>query len=107
MELIHKHINKLKQLCEVYNVAQLYVFGSVLSYNFKAESDIDFLVNFSGVSLVYYFDNYMDFKDSLENLFSRKIDLVEIQTLKNLILKRSIFRNKVIIYGREDSKMAV
>jgi len=54
-----------------------------------------------------YFDNYMDLKENLENLFSRKVDLVEIQTLKNPILKRSINRDKVIIYGRENTKMAV
>ena len=107
MELINKHINKLKQLCEGFNVAQLYVFGSVLSNNFTPESDIDFLVKFSGVPLVDYFDNYMDLKESLETLFSRKIDLVKIQSLKNPILKRSIYRNKVIVYGRENSKMAI
>ncbi len=49
----------------------------------------------------------MDFKEELEGLFSRNVDLVEIQTIKNPILKRSIDRNKKILYGRKDSKMAV
>ncbi len=79
----------------------------MLSDRFRQDSDIDFLVLFSGVEPLEYFDNYMDFKEELEGLFSRNVDLVEIQTIKNPILKRSIDRNKKILYGRKDSKMAV
>lgn len=107
MKVIQGHIDDIKKLCEKHHVAELYVFGSVLSDNFKPESDIDFLVKFANVDPMEYFDNYMDFKENLEKLFSRTVDLLEVQSLKNPILKRSIDRNKVILYGREDSKMAV
>lgn len=107
MKIIQEHINELKSLCDKYHIAELYVFGSILTDNFTPESDIDFLVKFSDVEPLEYFDNYMDFKEKLEQLFSRMVDLVEIQTLKNPILKRSIDRNKMILYGREDSKVAV
>lgn len=85
----------------------MYAFGSVLNDNFSSHSDIDFLVTFSGVNPLEYFDNFMDFKEALENLFSRKIDLVETQTLKNPILKQSINRSKVLLYGRKNTEMAV
>jgi hypothetical protein len=49
----------------------------------------------------------MDFKADLEKLFSRKIDLVEVQAIKNPILKQSIDRDKINLYGREDTKVAV
>lgn len=107
MKVIQEHIKELRNLCRKHNVSEMFVFGSVLTKDFKPDSDIDFLVRFSGVEPRDYFDNYMDFKESLELLLSRSIDLVEIQTLKNPILKRSIDRNKKIVYGREDSKMAV
>ncbi len=107
MNLIHDHINEIKKLCNRYHVAELYVYGSILSDRFSQDSDIDFLVRFSGVAPLEYFDNYMDFKEKLEDVFSRNVDLVEIQTIKNPILKRSIDRNKKILYGRKDSKMAV
>lgn len=107
MKLIQKHLQEIKMLCDKYFVAELYVFGSVLTENFKPKSDIDFLVRFSGVNPSEYFDNYMDLKDSFEKLFSRKVDLVEIQTLKNPVLIQSIERNKTILYERKDSKMAV
>ncbi len=107
MKIIQKNTSSITELCVRYHVAELYVFGSVLTERFKKDSDIDFLVRFSFTNQMEYFDNYMDFKEGLEKIFSRKVDLVEIQTLKNPILKRSINRDKVIIYGRENTKMAV
>jgi uncharacterized protein len=107
MKIIKKHINELISLCEKYHVAELYVFGSVVSKKLTKDSDIDFLVRFSGVEPLDYFDNYMDFKGKLENLFSRKVDLLEIQTIKNPVLKQVVDRNKIKIYGREDTKLAV
>jgi len=107
MELIYKHIDKLKKLCDKFHVEELYVFGSMVSGKYTKISDIDFLVLFSGVNPIDYFDNYIDFKTNLEELYSRGIDLVEIQTIKNPILKKSIDRDKIKLYGREDSKMAV
>ena len=107
MNLINQHIAELKGLCIKHKVDELYVFGSILTDFFEDKSDIDFLVKFGDVDLYDYFDNYMDFKESLENLFKREIDLLEIQTLKNPILKRSINKNKSKIYGRADSKMVV
>ena len=107
MKLINKHISELKSLCDRFHVEELYVFGSMANGNFTKISDIDFLVLFSGVNPIDYFDNYMDFKAILENLYSRKVDLVEIQTIKNPILKKSIDRDKIRLYGREDSKMVV
>lgn len=107
METIEKHKEELKKLCEKYHVAELYLFGSFARGETSELSDIDFLVRFSGVTPSEYFDNYMDYKESLGELFSRDIDLVEIQTIKNPVLKKSINRNKIKLYGREDSKMAV
>lgn len=46
LKRIKKHINKLKQLCELHKVKNLFVFGSVLTDDFNEESDIDFIVEF-------------------------------------------------------------
>ncbi len=107
MELIKRHLGEIKKLCEAHYVKELYVFGSVLNDTFNKNSDVDFLVQFSNVDPLEYFDNYMDLKEKLEKLLSRKIDLVEKQTLKNPILKRSVDRNKVLLYGRKDTKITI
>ena len=92
-------MDALKKLCEQHYVARLSVFGSVLTQKYNENSDIDFLVQFSGVDQNNYFDNFLDFKESLESLLGRNVDLLEEQTLKNPILIRSIERNKKLLYG--------
>ena len=107
MQLINEHKDALIKLCKKHEVKELYVFGSAITNKFKESSDIDFLVRFGEVDLPDYFDNYMDFKGSLIELFKREVDLVEVQTVKNPILKRAIDRHKTLIYERKDPEMAV
>lgn len=99
MGIVDRNIEDLKRLCTMYNVEKMYLFGSVLNSNFNKESDIDLLVKFKSIELSKYFDNYMDFKENLEKLFGREVDLVEEQTLRNPVLINSINKSKVLIYG--------
>ncbi|RLD53234.1 MAG: hypothetical protein DRJ05_16750 [Bacteroidetes bacterium] len=99
MDLIESNKDSLKQLCVRYNVAQLYVFGSVTGTEFRGDSDIDFLVKFVSLDLKEYADNYFDFKFSLEDIFNRKIDLLEDKAIKNPYLRESIDMSKKLIYG--------
>ena len=97
--LIDNHIESLKRLCNIYNVDKMYLFGSALTSNFTEKSDIDFLVKFKPIELSQYFENYIDFKQNLQSLFGREVDLLEEQTLRNPILIKSINRSKELIYG--------
>ena len=98
MTILDKNIDKIKALCDKHKVTRLFVFGSVLTDNFNKSSDIDFLVDFSGVDLYDYADNYFDFKKSLEDLLNRQIDLLEEKALKNPYLKETIDSSKQLIY---------
>lgn len=93
---------QLETLCKKHFVEKLYLFGSALGTDFNAESDIDFLVKFYGVELTSYFKNYLSLKENLEEITGRQIDLVEEQTVRNPILKRTINRSKKLIF---DSKL--
>ena len=99
MSIIEKKLDKIRDLCDKHKVARLFVFGSVLTDNFKKSSDIDLLVDFSGVDLYDYADNYFDFKTSLEKLLKRKIDLLEDKAVINPYLRKSIDASKRLIYG--------
>ena len=98
MGIIDRNMDDLKRLCTLYNVEKMYLFGSILNSNFNKDSDIDFLVKFKSIEISTYFDNYMDFKENLEKLFGREVDLVEEQTLRNPILINSINKSKELIY---------
>jgi predicted nucleotidyltransferase len=80
-------------------VEKMYLFGSSLNSSFNEKSDVDLLVKFKQIELSKYFDNYIDFKEKLESLFGREVDLLEEQTLKNPILIKSIDNSKELIYG--------
>ncbi|MBC8005223.1 MAG: nucleotidyltransferase domain-containing protein [Verrucomicrobia bacterium] len=103
MELVERNTDKLRELCLNHKVGELYLFGSVLTNQFNESSDIDFLVQFNEVDLLEYFDNYMDFKEQLEALFGRSVDLVENQAIRNPILRKIIDREKQLIYKRKSA----
>lgn len=107
MNVVERNMNQVSKLLEQHKVDNMYLFGSVLTENFTLTSDIDFLVNFGQVELEEYFDNYIGLKTGLEQIFNRSVDLVEEKTVKNPVLRRSIDRNKKLIYGRARREMAV
>ena len=107
MNVVEQNINQVSGLLEQHKVENMYLFGSVLTENFTLTSDIDFLVNFGQVELEEYFDNYIGLKTGLEQIFNCSVDLVEEKTVKNPVLRRSIDRNKKLIYGRAHREMAV
>ena len=99
MDLLEKNSENIKKLCAAHYVSKLYAFGSILKGNFTSKSDIDFLVDFADIGLEDYADNYFDLKFALEDLFKRKIDLLEKKALTNPYLIESIDASKKEIYG--------
>jgi hypothetical protein len=68
MSLLKKHSDILKK----YKVKRIGLFGSYVRGEQKSHSDIDFLVEFEEPN----FDNFMDLVFSLEDLFSKKVELI-------------------------------
>ncbi len=46
-----------------------------------------------------YVNNYFGLRDSLENLFNRKVDLIEEKGLRNKYFIADVNRTKRLIYG--------
>jgi predicted nucleotidyltransferase len=63
-------------------VRRLGLFGSCARGEATAESDLDFVVEFSDKS----FDVYMDLKSFLEDLFKSRVDLVTVSSIKPRLL---------------------
>lgn len=99
MSFSNQYKRQIAVLCKKYNVEQLHIFGSAVKNTMTEDSDVDILVKFKPFNLSNYFQNYMEFKNSLQNLFKRNVDLVEEQTLSNPYLIKSINQNKELIYG--------
>ena len=91
----------MNQLCKEHKVKELYIFGSILTQRFNDASDVDFLVQFENIDILDYFDNYMDFKEKLEILFERQVDLLENQAIRNPVFRKVLDRDKKLVYERK------
>ena len=90
---------QLDDLCKKLKVERLYAFGSSLTENFTSESDVDFLFSFSSdLSLEEYFENYFQFREALEKMLGRSVDLTAEYTLSNPYLIETIDRTKALLY---------
>lgn len=63
-----------------FHVSKIGIFGSFARGEGRKESDIDVLVEFEEGFKT--FDNFMDLKYYLEDIFSRNVDLVTVNALK-------------------------
>lgn len=98
--IIENNKFSIEKLCKENKVDKLYVFGSVLNEKFNENSDLDFLVSFNkNIELLDYADNYFNFLFSLEDLFSRDIDLVTEKSLKNPYFIKELENTKQLIYA--------
>lgn len=103
MNLITANLQTIIELCKKYRVKDLSVFGSILTDRFNDESDVDLLVNFEPHdhnNLEFdYFKNYWELQGSLEQLFNRKVDLIEDGNHLNPLFRSLVYKKKQLIYG--------
>jgi len=79
LALLRKHEPDIKKR---FGVSKIGIFGSFVRGEERPDSDVDVLVTFRTGKKT--FDNYMECKFYLEDLFGRKVDLV----MKGSIKKR-------------------
>jgi predicted nucleotidyltransferase len=98
---IRSHREELQALCRRFHVRRLDLFGSAARGDFdRTRSDLDFLVEFDrddpqAQSLRAYFG----FKEALEALLGRPVDLVEASAMRNPYLKASIESSREPVFA--------
>ncbi len=101
MKLIEEHIEDIKLLCQEKRVKELYVFGSILTPNFTADSDVDMVVEFMPMDPLEYVDYYYDLKFGLEEMLDKEVDLLELQAIRNPIFKEALNQTKKCFMTKE------
>jgi uncharacterized protein len=92
MQAIEKLKNNGQIIKSRFGVKSIGVFGSFARGEEKNESDLDVLVDFEDGKKT--FDNFIELKFYLEDLFDRKVDLVTVNALRPQ-LKTSILNETV------------
>lgn len=101
MKLIEIHLDQIATLCKKFHVSKLWVFGSILTNRFRAESDIDLCVDFDwkSIPLLDAANNFFGFQFALEDLLGRKIDLTDESAVRNKYFREELNETRKLIYG--------
>lgn len=97
--LVENKLNDIRELCRLYGVRRMYVFGSAAKGGFTEKSDVDILYEFdSNVGVLDYSDHFFSLLYALERLFGRKVDMVDQTSLTNPYFIREVEQTKQLIY---------
>ena len=78
----------------------LELFGSAAKGTFNpARSDLDFLVEFDDLTTRDAANRYFGLLESLETLFGRRIDLVDLTAVENPYFLRAIAPSRTVLYA--------
>ena len=88
---------ELKEFCRRYQVDRLALFGSVLSQDFRKDSDVDVLVSFEPDAHIGFI-TLSRMQRELSELFKRPVDLVLMDGLKPVI-RDSVLANIEEVYA--------
>ncbi len=94
--------SQIRDFCQRYHVRTLELFGSVLRDDFRAESDVDVLVEFEEDARPTLRD-LLAMEQELSKIFGRKVDLGEREAVledPNPIRRQHILNSTKVIYAR-------
>ena len=94
-------MDRVREICRRYDVAELSIFGSVLRDDFRPDSDVDFLVVFQNDDYGPWASKLMDMERDLSRLLGRKVDLVSrraVEKSENYIRRRQILTSREMVY---------
>ena len=99
MSLVTSNQDRLDALCRRFGVKRLELFGSASDGRFGDASDLDFLVVFDPSVPSSRADRYFGLLEALESLFSRPVDLVELEAIRNPYFRESVERSRTLLYA--------
>jgi uncharacterized protein len=97
--IVQQRLRTLRELCLKHRVERLDLFGSAARDDFDPEaSDLDFLVEFEPMAPKEHADSFFGLLKDLEDLFDRRVDLLEREPIENPYLWRSIVQSRTALY---------
>jgi predicted nucleotidyltransferase len=101
LTLLEEKLPELEQLCKLYGVKRLEVVGSAArEVDFDpARSDVDFLVDFEPGRLPATLGGFFGFRQALEEVVGRPVDLVMLDAVRNPYLKASLESSRRLLYA--------
>lgn len=93
-------LDAIRRAAERHGVAELALFGSVVTGDFGADSDIDFLVDFLP-DRPDPFEDFCALRDDLRAIIHRDVDLVVKRAIRNPYFRESAVNQAEIVYASD------
>src|SRR5215216_334845 len=90
----------IARFCRKWGIRELALFGSVLTDEFRPDSDVDVLITFSDPApdLGPWGEHLDAMREELEAMFGRRVDLVQKKLVRNPFRRHHILTTRRIIY---------
>ncbi len=96
---IDDHMKDISEICRRSGVKKLVLFGSALRSDFSDESDVDVAAVFERDGVKGSFDQYFRFKEDMERLLGRPVDVVCATGVRNPLFRQEIEKTGRLIYA--------
>ncbi|MDB9515808.1 nucleotidyltransferase domain-containing protein [Roseofilum reptotaenium CS-1145] len=99
---IHIDCDRLRKLCQHWQIIELALFGSVLREDFRPDSDIDLLITWDAQSHWTLLD-FAQMHEDFALLLDRPVDLVSkraIESSNNPLRRKEILNTAQLIYQK-------
>ncbi|HEU4456772.1 MAG TPA: nucleotidyltransferase family protein [Longimicrobium sp.] len=89
---------RVEEFCRKWGITEFALFGSVLTDEFRPDSDIDVLVTFAPDARHSLFD-HVEMIEELREMFGRDVDLAEKSGLVNPFVRKHVLAHHRVIYA--------
>lgn len=93
-------MDKIAEYCQRWHIVEFALFGSVLTEQFRAESDVDVLVTLAP-DRPYTLGDLDEMERELELLFGRSVDLIDREAIEespNYLRRSAILGSTYVVY---------
>lgn len=89
----------IAEACQRFRVKRLYVFGTFAKEAHTEGSDVDLIVDFERDGFEGAFEQFVGFKECLEKILRRPVDLVVEKPFRNAAFQEEVDRTKKLVYA--------
>lgn len=101
--LIEDNLDAIRVLCREYGIEKLEVFGSIMTGEFRDDSDVDFIVHLpDGFDYGSWGARFFSIEERLAEILGRDVDVVTPSVLRNRWFNREATKTRKEIYGAAD-----
>jgi len=91
---------EIADLCRRFQVKELHLFGSSTRASSLSDvGDLDFLVRFAPLPPASHAESYFGLAEGLTAMFDRRVDLVEMDAIRNPFFREAVEESRKLIYA--------